>query len=358
MTGLSSVRLGFVGLGNVADLHCTQLQQQGLEASITAGMDVDPKARQAFADTHGVSVYEDPEELFEAVDAVCVTTPNRHHEEYVVEALEAGLDVLVEKPLAHTLASAERITEAAADADGFCMVGFHKRFANPVQVLVDSRDEGQLGEITHLEANYVRRRGVPGRGSWFTRESVAGGGALVDIGAHAIDLALHLLDDPTVVEVAGQSRAQFGTDDEYAYVEMWGDDQGAAEFSVDDSATAFVRCADGATVSLEVAWASNRPPSQEYFVRGTEAGAKLDLADESLTLYETRSGGAMHHRTTEVETRREEPHGLELRRFIEAVDEGQPPELNTVEQALRVQRVIDAIYRSSEAGGAVSFDRY
>ncbi|MDS0276643.1 Gfo/Idh/MocA family oxidoreductase [Halomicroarcula sp. S1AR25-4] len=356
MTDISTVQLGFVGLGNIAQLHCDRLQDAGLGDVVAAGMDVDPDARQSFAEKYDATVYEDTDELYASVDAVLVTTPNKFHEEYVVGALEAGLDVLVEKPLAHSLESAERIAAAAADAPGFCMVGFHNRFANPVQALVGYCEAGTLGDVSHVEADYIRRRGVPGRGSWFTRQPIAGGGSLIDIGAHAIDLSLYLLGYPDVVEVCGETRAQFGTEDDYAYVTMWGEDQGADEFSVDDSASAFIRCADGSTVNLEVAWATNRPDSQQYYVRGDEAGAGLNLADGTLELYETASTGVMHHRTSEIETRDEEPHAIEQQRFVEAVASGDPPATNTVEQALTVQRVMDAIYRSSEQERAVSLD--
>jgi len=348
-----TVQVGIIGLGNIASIHCNNLRQLEQPVSIAAGVDIDVDARRRFAETYDAPVYEDAAEIFDMVDAVLVTTPNRYHEQYVVAALEAGLDVLVEKPLAHTLESAKRIAAAAEAAQGFCMVGFHNRFADPVQTLVGYRDAGDMGEVSHIEANYIRRRGVPGRGSWFTRNDVAGGGSLIDIGAHSIDLALHVAGHPEVVEVSGDTRAQFGVDEEYAYVQMWGEDQGAAEFSVDDSASAFIRCADGTTISLEVAWATNRPDSQEYYVRGTDAGAKLDLADQSLTLFETENTGTMHHRTTDIETRRSDPQRKEQARFVSSVRSGTPPSENTVEQALRVQRVMDAIYRSSETGAAV-----
>ncbi|MBV0903064.1 Gfo/Idh/MocA family protein [Haloarcula salina] len=351
-----TVRVGIVGLGNIAKIHVTNLEALDRPVSLEAGVDIDPGAREAFAARYGAATYEDPAEMYESVDAVLVATPNRFHEQYVVDALEAGLDVYVEKPLAHTVESAERIAAAAADAEGFCMVGFHNRFANSVEALAGYRADGTLGDVSHVEANYVRRRGVPGRGSWFTRKDVAGGGALIDIGAHAIDLSLHLLGYPEVTEVTGDTRAQFGVDDDYAYVDMWGEDGGAADFTVDDSASAFVRCANGATVSLEVAWATNRPDSQEYYVRGTDAGARLDLADDSLTMYETVDNGTMHHRTTAVETQDANAHQRTLARFVESVTDGTSPVRNTVSQALRVQRVMDAIYRSSDAGAAVSVD--
>jgi len=354
MTENRAIKLGIIGLGNIARLHCDRLQKAGYGDAIAAGLDVDPDARGRFAAQYDATAYEQQAELYDAVDAVLVTTPNKFHEEYVVSALDSGLDVFVEKPLAHTIESARRIAEAAQEAEGFCMVGFHNRFRNPVQALCGYRDDGTMGELSHIEANYLRRRGVPGRGSWFTRKALAGGGSLIDIGVHAIDLSLYLLDFPEVVEVSGQTRATFGTRSEYSFVTMWGEDHGSAGFDVDDSASAFIRCADGSTIALEVAWAANRPDNQEYVIRGSGAGARLDLSSDEMELYETVSTGVDHHRTSQVETAGEDAHGIEREVFIESVAAGEPPGTNTVEQALTVQRVMDGIYRSSEQGRAVS----
>ena len=353
MTETDAVSLGFIGRGNIATLHC-ELLAESERGDIAAGMDVDPSSREWFGSTYDAEVFRDPNELYDAVDAVLVTTPNKFHEKYVIGALNAGIDVFVEKPLAHTVESATRIADVAADAEGFCMVGFHNRFRNPVQTIVNYRDEGTFGDLSHVEADYIRRRGIPGRGSWFTQKDVSGGGSLIDIGVHSIDLSLYLLGFPDVVEVAGQTRAQFGTEDDYAYVDMWGEDRGADAFSVDDSVTAFIRCEDGSTISLEVAWAANRPDSKQYYIRGTDGGAGLDLGDDSLELYETVDSNVNHHRTTEITTQDENAHGLEQQRFIDAVASGEAPGTNTVEEALTVQRVLDAIYRSSERGEAVS----
>jgi predicted dehydrogenase len=354
MTNPNDVAVGIVGLGGIGSHHATKLVERG--ANLVGGMDIDADARARFRNEFDPPAYEDEATLYEACDAVFVTTPNRFHEEYAVSALEAGLDVLLEKPLAHTLESAERIADAAARAEGFCTVGFNNRFAEPVQVIRHYQDEGRFGETTHVEANYVRRRGVPGRGSWFTSSEVAGGGALIDIGVHAIDLALYLLDHPEVVEVSGKTRSEFGGRDDYAYVHMWGDDAGPEEFDVDDSASAFIRTEDGSTVSLEVAWATNRPATDEFVVRGTEAGATFDRGSDELTIHESGVGGGHHLSDTEVETREGDGHAAEQAAFLEGVAAGEAPPINTVEEGLRVQRVIDAIYRSSETGAAVRLD--
>jgi len=236
------------------------------------------------------------------------------------------------------------------------MVGFHNRFRNPVEVIKGYQEEGRFGDTRHVEANFIRRRGIPGRGSWFTNRDIAGGGALIDIGVHAIDLALHLLDFPEIVEVSGETRSAFGGREDYTYLQMWGDDAGPEDFDVEDSATAFVRLAGGKTVSLDVAWAVNRPGNDEFVVTGTEAGATFDRGTGELTIYETARAGADQFADATVETRPTDTHEAEERRFFEAVRSGDPPRRNTPEQALQVQRVIDAIYRSEATGRAVRFD--
>ncbi|WP_327052638.1 Gfo/Idh/MocA family protein [Halomicrococcus gelatinilyticus] len=355
MSSSEPVRVGIVGLGNIGHYHADRITD--LPHEIVGGVDINPDARARFAEKYDTRSFESYQELYDSdVDAVIVTTPNKFHEEYAVAALDAGLDVLLEKPLAHTLESAERIAEASRNADGFCMVGFHNRFRNPVEVIKGYQEEGRFGKTRHVEANFIRRRGIPGRGSWFTNRDVAGGGALIDIGVHAIDLSLYFHDFPEVVEVSGTVRSQFGGREDYTYLEMWGEDTESGRFTVDDSVTAFVRCADDKTISLEVAWAANREPNKQYHVRGTEAGARFDKRDDSLTLYETSMVGADHFSDSEVATRQEDPHKAEQRVFFEAVQEDVAPGRNTVEQSLSVQRVIDAIYRSSEQGSAVRLD--
>jgi len=348
---MSDVRVGIVGLGGIAHHHAERLVET--DATLVGGMDVAEEPRERFATEFGVETYAEAEPLFDAVDAVLITTPNRYHENHAVAALERGLDVLLEKPLAHDLDSAERIAAAARAATGFLMVGFNSRFAPAVEVLRDRLDAGELGEVTHVEANYVRRRGVPGRGSWFTAEAVAGGGALVDLGVHAVDLALYLAGAPSVVEVSGTTRSEFGDRADYSYLNMWGEDDGAEGFDVDDSASAFLRLADDTTVSLETAWAVNRPPTQEFYVRGTDGGALFDKATGELTLYDAGTGGAHHLTDTTVRTRDGDPHRAEQEAFLAAVRAGSAPDRNTVAEGVAVQRVLDAIYESDERGAAV-----
>ncbi|QSW98618.1 Gfo/Idh/MocA family protein [Haloterrigena alkaliphila] len=349
------IGVGIVGLGGMGHLHARSIRELG--ASVVAGADLVEAQRRRFADEFGAATYETHDGLLEddAVDAVIVTTPNRFHEPIAVAALEAGRHVLVEKPLAHTLESAERIARTAARSDGICMVGFHNRHAASMAMFDEQHARGRFGDLTHVEANYVRRRGVPGPGSWFTDPELAGGGALLDIGVHALDLALYALDFPEITEVTGVTRTTFGTDEEYADPEGFGDnwDAEAETYEVDDSVSAFIRTAEGQTVSLEAAWATNREESMDFRVRGTNAGAQFDIGDTSLEILEAGTAGCDHYAdVTMTGDAALTGYSEQDEQFLETIALGATPETNTVEEALTVQRVIDAIYRSSETGYA------
>ncbi|MFC4543597.1 Gfo/Idh/MocA family protein [Halosolutus amylolyticus] len=351
----SGIGVGIVGLGGMGHLHARSVTDLG--ADVVAGADLVAEQRDRFADEFGAKTYETHENLVvdDAVDAVIVTTPNRFHEPIAVDALEAGRHVLVEKPLAHNLESAERIAATAARSDGVCMVGFHNRHAASMAMFEEQDARGRFGDLTHVEANYVRRRGVPGPGSWFTDPDLAGGGALLDIGVHALDLALYALNFPEITEVSGVTRTTFGTREEYADPDGFGDnwDAEAETYEVDDSVSAFIRTTDGQTISLEAAWATNREESMDFRIRGTEGGAQFDIGDTDMRILEAGTIGCDHYADVSLTgdpsltgyTQQDEE-------FLRAIATGATPETNTIEEALTVQRVIDAIYRSSETGRA------
>ncbi len=358
MSNTDTVRLGVVGLGFMGQTHATNAETLGHE--VVAGAELVESTREEFAETYDAVTYERFEAMYddEDIDAVAVSTPNAFHEEAVVAALERGYDVFCEKPLASDLESAERIADAAADADGFCMVNFHNRVSTATEVFKDHQAEGFFGEITHVDANYVRRRGIPGVGSWFTNRELSGGGAVVDIGVHAIDYALYLMGYPDVEEVFAVTRTEFGHRDDYVDPGDWYDETDEAVFDVEDSATAMIRCADDRTISLEVTWAANQDDTKDFVVRGTEAGAELELGGEELTIYQAGTQGTDHLLDSTLTGGSLDRTGWEGsdEQFLEAVKTGEPPALNTAEHALTVQRVIDAIYRSGEEGTSVSVE--
>lgn len=337
MTAESPPRVAIVGLGTIGRIHANRIRQ--LDATLVAGTDVSADARESFAAEYDISTYENHETMLEdtAVDAVFVCVPNRFHERVAIDALETGRNVLLEKPLAHTLESAERIANAAAASDGFCMIGFTMRFSSLTRRVATLRDEGRLGSITHVDVNYVRRDDLPGEGrSWFTDPELAGGGVLMDLGVHVIDLALYLLEYPTVHEVTGVTRSEFG------------------EYDVEDSALALLRCADGRTISVQTSWRATRSPSQRCVVRGTDAGVEFDVTEPDVEVFDAQENGTDETLAVGVG----EMHLAEDRAFLEALAGERDNLARTVDDALTVQRVLRAIYDSSDRGEAVRLDEY
>lgn len=350
------MRVGIAGLGTMGRAHARNVE--GLGHEVVAGVDVSRSCRESFGADLGAATYENHEAMLAdgEVDAVIITTPNRFHEEIAVAALERDCGVLVEKPLAHTVESAERIAAAADCSESFCMVGFHNRFSPATITAKSYAERGRFGDVRHVEANYVRRRGIPGPGTWFTDESLSGGGALIDIGVHVLDLVLYLLDFPEVIEVVGNVRNTFGSCSDYADPEGWGrgDNTDGETFEVDDAVSAFLRCETGETISLEVAWATNRKPTRDVVLRGTQAGAHMEVGGDEFELLETDTVGVDHYVTSTVSAAPTRT-GLaaEDECFLEGVQRGEAPPVNTVEEGLAVQRVIEAIYESSETRRAV-----
>lgn len=343
--------IGIVGLGphglNRAEI-LTNFDQR------VYGSDASPEARDEFEQRFRSDHFETPTALFEQdPDAVVITTPNKFHEPVATTAMERGIDVFIEKPLAHTLDDAEQIATTAEKTGRICMVGYQSRFLNVCKILKWYIDQGYFGEIRHVQSAYMRRRGVPSRGSWYTSKEIAGGGALIDIGIHVIDLLLYFLDEPTVLDITSTTRSDFGNRESYTYIDMWGNDDDANIFDVEDSVSAFMEFENETTGTMEVAWAVNAESVHAYHIHGTDAGALLDITDllntdnavhQSLQLYEARNGGADHYLDSSVTTNRNDPYLEQMETFITAVANNEPLSINTAEQALAVQRVVDRIY--------------
>ena len=352
-----SVKVGVIGLGGMGTTHASNIAETS--ATIAAGADVVPDIRDSFEERFDADVFAEFETMLEevALDGVVVATPNAFHAPAAVAALERDIPVLVEKPLADTLENAERIAEAAAESEAFGMVGFHNRFCASADLFREFHARGDFGDIEHIEANYLRRRGIPGLGSWFTSKELSGGGALIDIGVHVLDFALYLAGSPAVTDVSGVTRTSFGNRKEYADPDNWGSnwDQADQNFDVEDSATAFIRCENGTTITLDVSWATNREPNAGVVVRGTDAGASLSLGGDTLSINTTGTDGHDHYAESEYSAKRDPSgHRAEDELFVECLATGETPGTNTIEEGLNIQRVLDAIYRSSEAGHSVS----
>lgn len=345
------LRVGIIGLGGIARTHIP-----GWIASeyteITAGCDINPEILPEWGGTHGVSkLTTDPMELINdpEIDIVDVCTPNMYHKEQVVAALEAGKDVICEKPLAPTPDDIREMIAARDRSGKTLMTAQHFRFRGASQAVKEEIDTGALGQVYHARSWMLRRSGLPARPTFIYKRH-SGGGPTIDIGVHILDLTLWLMGHPKPVAVSGVTR------DVLAHHEGaftgWGRTLVPQDTDVEDFAAAFVRFDTGAILVLEVSWLLHHNTEGEdarIWLYGTEGGCEWPNAQFLANNYETRQ---LYNRTLKLTRDTMEPHALECLAFAEAVAKGLPSPV-PAEESLYVQTILDGIYRSQEAGREV-----
>lgn len=340
---MSDVRLGVIGLGGMGQGMVRRARDlDGVE--VTAGVEIAAERRQAAEEEFDISAFRDLDAMLEAdlVDAVYIATPNKVHAEQAVRCLQAGVHVFCEKPMAMNAAEGERMIAAAREADRKLTINFSYRATGEARALKSVADAGLLGDVYFARTAWLRSRGIPGKG-WFTDRELSGGGPLIDLGVHRIDLALWLMGYPEPVAVSGATYHTLG--------EQVAGRMGVA-WSVEDLATGYVRFADGATLSLACSWATNNRPGEDMFtyVYGTRAGiAHCSVA--GTYQYEARMWGDVCDAYGETVLAPVGGPG-HLEGFIAAV-RGEGPVPVDPEDALKVQRIIDALYQSAETGREV-----
>jgi predicted dehydrogenase len=281
------------------------------------------------------------------LDAVSICTPNYLHLDPTIRAFEAGKHVLCEKPVAMNAEEAKRMVDAGRKAKKNFQVGYNLRFAPNHQLLKKYVDAGDLGDIYYARAQAMRRRGIPGWGV-FIDKAKQGGGPLIDIGVHILDLTLWMMGHPKPVSASGATYAKFGKrSDVVGFLGQWD----YKNFTVEDFAAALIRFENGATVVLESSFVANIP--EDLFTStlcGTEGGAvtnPLTIVQEkhrSLQTFEPKIPNS------DVNS-----HHAEVKHFVESVINNEEP-LVTGEHGLAVAQIMDAIYKSSETGREVQIN--
>lgn len=341
-----TVRVGIIGAGSIArHAHIPGYQAQK-DVELAAICDVVPGKAAEMAAEHDIpSAYDGCEEMLEEeeLDAVSVCTPNFAHKETTLMALEAGLHVLCEKPIAMNLQEGREMVESAQERGLVLQVGLHQRFTPEVQTLKRFVDAGELGDIYYGEATYMRRRGIP---SWgvFTQKKFQGGGALIDIGVHTLDQTMWLMGNPKPVAVSGMVYDTFGKRSDVASI--WGP-WDPDTFDVDDMSVALIRFEGGVTLILRACWAAHIGSNESGTrILGTEGGASTRPLRVFKDVHEAMVDIAPSGLSAV------EPHTKEIAHFIDCV-RGEAECLVVPEQVLDVQAVIDAIYKSAEEGREV-----
>ena len=344
------VRFGIIGTGAVAGGGAADLLANP-DAELAAVADPSQERATAFAARFGVAtVLESAEQLLAlaAVDAVYIAVPNYLHAPIATMALQAGKHVLLEKPLALSLADAQPLAAAARQSATHFMLGMNQRFTPAVQRARQLVDQGRIGRPYHCKAYWRRRAGIPGLGSWFTRKELSGGGGLLDIGVHMLDDALYELDNFKVHSVSGATYAEFGPRG-LGEGGWGGSERAGTRFDVDDFATAIIKLEGGASVALDAAWAmhSERRSDMNVELYGTDGA--IDTYGERLYRQQGDGYHIIEHPDVGELTY---PHASRFHHFVNVILGREEPCV-TLEQALAVQQVLDAIYASAASGREV-----
>jgi predicted dehydrogenase len=346
------LRCGVIGAGARGWQHLNSLVHCAQAVPVAIAEPHAGRAKEV-ADRYRLSrSYTKPQDLLDQpdIDAVTVAVPNHLHAQVVLDALAARKHVLVEAPLALNAREASKVVELARKSRRVLMVGQTLRFNRHTQAARRVIERGDLGEIYHAHVCWWRRAGIPRIGSWYTRRQLAGGGALLDLGSRILDSALHLLNGWGVKSVSAQTSARFGP---RRQGEMdWGRSEldPKRPFEVEDTAMAMLRLQNGRTLMLEVGWAGHRPDDRP------ECGMELFGTNGNLTLYPARfhRPGADGHETIQLTgslAEAEDP----IHHFVHCAIEGRRP-LVTLEETLKLQRLIDALYASAASLKEVKVD--
>lgn len=365
---MRKVKIGIIGCGGIANnKHLPSLAKLGDLCEVIAFCDIiEEKAAQSAGKFGGtdVKVYSDYRDLLanEEVEVVHVCTPNVSHSEITVAAFAAGKHVLCEKPMAHTTEDAAKMIEAWKKSGKKFTIGYQNRFRPEVQMLKKCVDNGDLGEIYYGKAHAVRRRAVPNWGVFMDKEK-QGGGPLIDIGTHALDITLWMMNNYEPASVSGSTFHKLGTLPQATEGNMWGP-WDHTKYEVEDSAFGFIKMKDGSVINIEASWALNILDSREASTTlcGTIAGAEIrsgmsHQVDE-LIFNRGRAGMLVEETLTSkgnvayYEGGNEAPGVAEARQWLRAIVEDTEP-LVKPEEAFVVTQILDAVYQSAKEGKEV-----
>ena len=357
-----TVKIGFIGCGAIATRkHMPALAKiEGVE--MVAFCDIIKERAEEAAKLYGIQnakIYTDYKELLkdESIEVVHVCTPNRSHSFISVDALEAGKHVMCETPMAINAAEAQKMFDAAKRTGKKLTIGYQNRNTPEAQFLKAEADKGTFGEIYYAKATALRRRAVPTWGV-FLNEYEQGGGPLIDIGTHALDLTLWIMDNYKPKYCVGTAYHKLNNQTNTG--NAWGD-WDPEKFTVEDSAFGFVVMENGATIVLESAWALNTLDVREAktAVCGTLAGGDMDNGVQINSIINNRQcvttanleagGVAFNDGAKNLDNA-----DYEARRWIDAIRNDTEPYV-LPEQALTVTRILEGIYESAKTGTIYNF---
>lgn len=340
MNNKAKRKAAVIGTGNVAQKAHLPFYKAHADVELVAVCGRDAERTKAVAATFGIEHFFTGVEAMLAAcrpDVVSVCSPNNLHVVHVMQCLEAGCSVLCEKPPAITYAQAKAM-QAKAEAKGLVLAyNFQMRQLAEVRLVKDLIAESFFGRIYHSRASFLRRRGIPGWG-YFTNKDVQGGGALIDIGIHVLDLALYLLNYPPLLATLGSVYNDIGKTGGKGQLGEWSGEG----FTVEDSCFAHLQLANNRSITLETAFAlhTEKPRTFSLELFGEKAGAVFP----PLKLFSDNDGEAVD--TVCAYEAEASPQEKNMQAFLDACD-GKRTNVCTAAEGAQLQKIVEAVYRSA-----------
>jgi predicted dehydrogenase len=350
---MQPIKVGVIGTGSISAFHLSSYAANS-EVELYAVCDLNRERAEQAADKFGAAkVYTDYRELLAdaEVDAVSICTWNNTHAEISIAALEAGKHVLVEKPLSRTVAEALLVQEAVRKSGKLLQVGYVRRYDDNAQLLREMADRGDFGEIYFAKASTLRRLGNPG--GWFSDIERSGGGPLIDIGVHVIDLCWYMMGRPRPVTVSANTYRKLGNRADVRHLSFYkAADYDAALNTVEDLANAMIRFENGASLLVDVSFTLHAKANETAVkLYGDKGGFEIDPE----TVIVTEKDNIIlnvHPQTDHAGFHFEGAFQNEINHFIKCIREGRQP-LSPVADGVAVMKMLAAVYESAATGAEV-----
>ncbi|MEA4890060.1 MAG: Gfo/Idh/MocA family oxidoreductase [Clostridiaceae bacterium] len=349
---MDKIKVGIIGAGNISNCHMAGYQALD-SVEVIAVCDINAQRAADYARKYNIPhVYTDYHEMVRLpeLDAVSVCTWNNGHKPAAVAALKAGKHVLCEKPPALNTAEALEMQQAARESGKLLMIGFVRRFGKNTRIMSDFIRDGALGRIYYAKTSCVRRVGNPG--GWFADKKRSGGGPLIDLGVHMIDLVRFLIGKPQAVTVTGATFADIGPRYDIKMLNRYQPADPSDFCDVEDMAVAMIRFDNGVVLQVETSFCQNiKDEKLTLELYGTKAGA---IMEPKMEIFSTAGGYLMDMtpRYSEDENPFAENFKNETAHFIDCIQNGTTC-LNPVEDGVELMKILDAVYASASSGHEV-----
>lgn len=352
---MTTLKIGVIGTGSISQFHLTPYKNNP-NVTLYAVCDMNAERARKTAEQYEIPhAYSNYQELLtnEEIDAVSICTWNDTHAEIAIAALKAGKHVLVEKPLCRTVEEAYQIQQAVYDSGKILQVGFVRRYDPGAQMLRSFIDQGEFGEIYYAKASYIRRLGNPG--GWFSDSRRSGGGPLIDIGVHVIDLCWYMMGRPKATSVTGNTYRKLGDRSHIQHLTSYKAadyNQGNQCNDVEDLANALIRFENGASLMIDVSFTLHAKENEGTVkLYGEKGGFEIDPE----VVIVTEKHNTIVNISPQMDNKGfqfEKAFQAEIDHFVDCIKTGKQP-ISPVEDGVEVMKILRGIYESASIGKEV-----